>query len=107
MEDPGSSHNDRVRLWDDFNRAWLATLQHQHDLTQEMLQNDQLLHESDLIIKARSLEQLAGEIIQLCDDLEEHGLVDYQMGVAEEEIMERRLPSIPSTSGCHLTIYQS
>lgn len=83
-------HDDRIRLWDEFNRAWLATLQRQVDLTQEMIQSGQALHESQSIISQPALEQLARELVRLCDDVEKHGLVDYQMGVAEEEIMDRK-----------------
>lgn len=90
MKEPCLSYDDRVRLWDDFNHAWLATLQHQHNLSQELVRNDQLLHKANLIMNSRSLEYLASDIIRFCDDIEKHGLVDYQMGVAEEEIMERR-----------------
>jgi hypothetical protein len=79
-------HDDRIRLWDEFNRAWLATLQRQHDLTQA-------LHESQSLISTQALEQLARELVRLCDEVEKHGLVDYQMGVAEEEIMNREFKS--------------
>jgi len=37
---------------------------------------------------SRTLEQLAQELVRLCDSIEKHGLVDYQMGVAEEEILD-------------------
>lgn len=37
---------------------------------------------------AQTLERLSSELVRLCDSIEKHGLVDYQMGVAEEEIME-------------------
>lgn len=82
-------HDDRIRLWDEFNRAWLATLQRQNDLTQEMIRSGQALHEPQSIIGTQGLEQLARELVRLCDDVEKHGLVDYQMGVAEEDIMDR------------------
>jgi hypothetical protein len=85
-------HDDRIRLWDEFNRAWLATLQRQHDMTQEML-SGQALQESQSIINTQALEQLARELVRLCDEVEKHGLVDYQMGVAEEEIMNREFRS--------------
>jgi hypothetical protein len=84
-------HDDRIRLWDEFNRAWLATLQRQNDLTQEWIQSGQALHESPFIINTQGLEQLARELVRLCDDVEKHGLVDYQMGVAEEDIMDRKI----------------
>lgn len=35
----------------------------------------------------QTLEQLCRELIRLCDSVEKFGLVDYQMGVAEEEIL--------------------
>lgn len=37
------------------------------------------------------LEHLSRELVRLCDSVEKHGLVDYQMGVAEEEIMDCEL----------------
>lgn len=37
---------------------------------------------------APTLERLSNELVRLCDNIEKHGLVDYQMGVAEEDIME-------------------
>ena len=67
-------------------------MQRQHDLTQEMLQTGQALQEPQSILTTASLEQLARELVRLCDSIEKHGLVDYQMGVAEEEIMDRKLP---------------
>lgn len=36
----------------------------------------------------QTLETLSRELVRLCDSVEKHGLVDYQMGVAEEEIMD-------------------
>jgi len=41
----------------------------------------------------QSLENISRELVRLCDMVERHGLVDYQMGVAEEEIMDREPPS--------------
>lgn len=38
----------------------------------------------------QALERLAEELIGLCDRVEKHGLVDYQMGIAEDEIIERK-----------------
>lgn len=41
------------------------------------------------MMDAPMLERLSSELVRLCDSVEKHGLVDYQMGVAEEEIIER------------------
>ena len=56
-----------------------------------MLQTGQQLQEPQAILSTPALEQLARELVRLCDSIEKHGLVDYQMGVAEEEIMDRKL----------------
>jgi hypothetical protein len=37
------------------------------------------------------MEDLGEELIRLCDKLEPHGLVDYQMGIWEEEILSGEL----------------
>jgi hypothetical protein len=87
--DDEALHAERIRLWDEFNRAWLTALQRQHDLTLEMMQTGQALQEPQSILGAQALDQLAREMVRLCDTIEKHGLVDYQMGVAEEEIMDR------------------
>ncbi|KAI6957459.1 hypothetical protein KC355_g13089 [Hortaea werneckii] len=39
-------------------------------------------------MNSQALEQLSRELIRLCDMVERFGLVDYQMGVQEEEIMD-------------------
>jgi hypothetical protein len=54
-----------------------------------MIQTGQALQDPQSIISTQGLEQLARELVRLCDDVEKHGLVDYQMGVAEENIMDR------------------
>ncbi|EMF15142.1 uncharacterized protein SEPMUDRAFT_147106 [Sphaerulina musiva SO2202] len=85
--DDDNLHDERIRLWDEFNRAWLVTLEKQRELTQEYLQN-QGLREPLSIMSVQILEHLSRELVRLCDSVEKHGLVDYQMGVAEEEIMD-------------------
>lgn len=46
------------------------------------------------------MEAMGKALIQLCDQLEQHGLVDYQMGIWEEEILcgkfTRYLPIKPN-----------
>lgn len=37
------------------------------------------------------LERMGDEVVRLCDTMERHGLVDYQMGVWEEEIISSEL----------------
>jgi hypothetical protein len=58
-------------------------------MTEELIQNSQGLRDPQSIMSQQTLEQLSRELVRLCDSVERHGLVDYQMGVAEEEIMDR------------------
>lgn len=91
--DDDTLHDDRIRLWDEFNKAWLTTLQIQFDMTTEMIQTNQPLREPRSIMSSQSLEHLSRELVRMCDSIERHGLVDYQMGVAEEEVMDRKISS--------------
>lgn len=73
-----------------FNNTWLTTLQMQHDLTREMLTHGgQALRHPQSLLGADEMEELGQELVKLCDGISIFGLVDYQMGVAEEEILER------------------
>ena len=42
------------------------------------------------LLPRESLETMGNELVSLCDGLEKHGLVDYQMGVSEQEIIESK-----------------
>ena len=70
--------------------------QKQKDMTEEILQTGrQPPHTSLLSVDV--MENLGKELIQLCDRIEQHGLVDYEMGVWEEEILSGR--TIPCSDG--------
>lgn len=96
--DDEALHDDRIRLWDEFNRAWLTTLQRQHDMTEDMYRTNQAVQEPYSLMNSQALEQLSRELVRLCDMVERFGLVDYQMGVQEEEIMDCKLPFFPLAS---------
>ncbi|CZR58910.1 uncharacterized protein PAC_08802 [Phialocephala subalpina] len=76
-------HADRIRLWGEFNTAWLSIFQKQKDMleTGQRIQHPQSLMTQDFINK------MAKDLIRMCDAVEKHGLVDYQYGVAEEQII--------------------
>lgn len=73
-----------MNLWNDFNHAWLSLLQRQ----KEMMEPGQQLQPSQTIIAQEGLEKMGKELVRLCDSIERHGLVDYQYGVWEEQIMD-------------------
>ena len=63
-------------------------LQRQIDDTQQMLDSGRPSAQPQSLLSKESLEEMGNELVSLCDGLEKHGLVDYQMGVSEQEIIE-------------------
>lgn len=81
--DSESLHAHRMKLWDDFNHAWLSIFQRQKD----MMESGEQLQRSQSLISKEGLEKMGKELVRLCDGVESHGLVDYQYGVWEEQII--------------------
>ncbi|KUI57954.1 hypothetical protein VP1G_05217 [Cytospora mali] len=82
--DDQNLHGDRIKLWNDFNHAWLATIQAQ----KELMESGRQLGRTQSRITLEGLNKMGDELIRLCDGIERHGLVDYQYGVWEEQITE-------------------
>ncbi|KAI0021943.1 hypothetical protein F4780DRAFT_257926 [Xylariomycetidae sp. FL0641] len=76
-------HGDRIKLWHDFNHAWLALFQKQKD----MMESGQPTQRQQSLISHSGLKEMGKEIVRLCDGIDRHGLVDYEYGVWEEEII--------------------
>ncbi|KAL9605789.1 MAG: hypothetical protein Q9179_001022 [Wetmoreana sp. 5 TL-2023] len=87
VSDDQSLREERLKLWSEFNLCWLAVLQRQKDDTQLMLDTGQAPPPPRNILREEFLERMAESLVHLCDGMEKYGLVDYQMGVWEEEIM--------------------
>ncbi|KAJ9130553.1 hypothetical protein NKR23_g12149 [Pleurostoma richardsiae] len=80
--DVESMHQERLELWNNFNHCWLALFQAQKDLFDSNLRPGQ-----ELISRDR-LKDMGNELVHLNDTIEQHGLVDYQYGVWEEQIID-------------------
>jgi hypothetical protein len=81
-------------MWKVFNTAWLGLLQRQKDLSIELQDQQRHFLNGETLISTENLEKMGDNLVRLCDSLEQHGLVDYEMGVLEEEIIERMFPYI-------------
>ena len=77
-------------MWTDFNLCWLALLQRQKEDTEQLMNLSQNPTSSDSLLGVEELDRMGTEIVRLCDNIERHGLVDYEMGVAEEEIISSK-----------------
>lgn len=86
-QDDASLHDDRIKMWNDFNHAWLALGYRQKELTSAGAQ-PQPSHKP---MGEETIKKLGDELIRLCDGVERHGLVDYEYGVWEEQIEAGKL----------------
>lgn len=71
-------------MWEELNLCWLALLQSQKDTVQ---QHGPLGSSHHPVLTKEVLNELGDKLINICDELEPHGLVDYEMGLWEEEII--------------------
>jgi hypothetical protein len=86
FQDDPNNPKKHSQLWEDFNICWLSLCQKQKDLTEAILGAGQALPTS--LLSAEAMENMGQAIIRFCDTVEPHGLVDYQMGIWEEEILD-------------------
>ena len=80
-------HAERLKLWKQFNTAWLSALQTQKEMTIQMLETGHRPQPPRTIMETEQMEDMGKELVKLCDSMEKHGLVDYEMGVWEEDIV--------------------
>jgi hypothetical protein len=55
-----------------------------------MMESGQQLEWGQTLILREGLQNMAKELMGLCDNIERHGLIDYQYRVWEEQIMDSR-----------------
>ena len=87
VRDEQDLHAYRTKLWNEFNTAWLSVLARQRELLRGLQQGVPVVLPMS-VIREETLEKMGKELVRLCDNMERHGLVDYQMGVWEEEIID-------------------
>ncbi|KAL7649194.1 hypothetical protein ACMYSQ_012420 [Aspergillus niger] len=85
LYDDAAVHPRQLRLWSEFNICCLAVWQKQKDLTRASMKANIPL--PDPCLNISQIETFGEELIAICDRIEKHGLVDYEVGVWEEEIL--------------------
>lgn len=90
VRDDEGMHAERLKLWEEFNTCWLSALEKQREMSLQMLDTGQRPHPPSTLMESDQMENMGKELVRLCDIMEKHGLVDYQMGVWEEEIITRK-----------------
>jgi len=83
----GDVYEERLKLWNEFNLLWEALLQRQLENTENMIRLNRSPPPPQSILDKPTLTKMGDELVRWCDSIEQHGLVDYEMGVAEEQII--------------------
>lgn len=79
-------HDQRVLLWREFNHAWEALGQKQKNIARQMLTLRHRPANTDTLT-ASDVVRIMNEFVALCDKVEPFALVDYELGVWEEQIV--------------------
>jgi hypothetical protein len=72
-------------------------------MVQRMASTNQRPPSPQSVIEYDFLEKMGTQLVKNCDNMEKHGLVDYQMGVWEEEIVASAYIAPSSNLASHLT----
>jgi hypothetical protein len=87
VRDDEAHYQQRLTLWEEFNHCWLTLLQKQKELVAGIASTGHRPQEPQSVVDYDFLEKMGTRLVKNCDNMEKHGLVDYQMGVWEEEII--------------------
>lgn len=89
FQDNPARYQGHLKLWRDLNNCWLSLFQKQKDITSATLASGQQQHIANLLT-VETMESMGDTVVQLCDKLEPKGLVDYELGFWEEEIISSK-----------------
>ena len=95
VRDDETHYQMRLKLWEEFNNCWLGLFQKQLDMVDAMQTTGQRPQAPQSIIEYDFIEKMGTKLVKNCDNMEKHGLVDYQMGVWEEEITASAYTWVP------------
>ncbi|KAF2271604.1 uncharacterized protein EI97DRAFT_462720 [Westerdykella ornata] len=84
--DDAEQQQQKLKFWEEFNNCWLSTLQKQKDTTEGLKKSGHSMS-SPSLISHEFLKRMGDQIVKFSNAFEKHGLVDYQMGIWEEEII--------------------
>lgn len=81
--DDEAAHDQRILFWRELNHAWEGLGLKQKSITEDALRSGRQPFD---ILSAAAITSLIDHLVQQCDQLEKYGLVDYEMGIWEEQI---------------------
>jgi hypothetical protein len=87
LNDDEEREPERLELWRNFNNAWLAFFQKQLDMSEDLIDIGVSPLHSQEVLKYEELDEMRGELVQKCDEIQSFGLVDYEMGILEKDII--------------------
>ena len=106
-KDDPAVYKERLEFWKNFNYCWLAFLTRQLQNSRTRRESGQPLTGVQIVLSKDNIKALGDELIELNDDLQSTGLIDYEMGVWEEEITDGKPISIIWVSNISLTCHST
>ena len=82
-----AAYRERLEFWRNIHYCWLAFLQRQLDSTQTRQAASSNRRSAPRALDASLLEELGDKVVEFSDALEKSGLVDYEMGFFEAELI--------------------
>lgn len=89
--DNPEQHESRLELWREFNNAWLTLFGQQKIMTEDEIKTGHKPAAPKTRIDFDTCEKIGDELVELCNDIENTGLVDYETGTWEKMIIEGEL----------------
>lgn len=83
--DDEDEQTQRILLWRELNHAWEALGQKQKSITENAIRTRQ--QPADFLTSI-AIRNLIDKLVSWCDQIEKYGLVDYEMGIWEEQIVD-------------------
>ena len=75
----------RLQFWKIFNTCWQALGQKQKDVTSEAMRTGR---KPEGMLSVGRIKMLMDDLVGMCNQLEPYGLVDFEMGIWEEQIID-------------------
>lgn len=85
-----ATYEQRLQFWRDLHHSWLVLLQRQWDDMRPLRDARTNRSKNGAMLSKTLLEELGDEVVRVGDALEKFGLVDYEMGFQEGELIMRK-----------------
>ena len=106
-KDDPAVYKERLEFWKGFNHYWLAFLTRQLQNNRTWQESGQPLTGVQTVLSKNNIKALGDKILGLNNVLQFTGLIDYEIGVWEEEIADCKPINVIWISNVSLTCHST